>query len=795
MKRLLCTLGLCCIIFQLFPQQASFKEKVAQHFARIWHHNPQEKIYLHTDKLAYSAGEIIWLKAYLINATTHQPSTKSNYVYVELLDSITRVTHRVKLRRTGAGAYGSISLANDVKPGEYTLRAYTYWMQNAGTSFFFHKKLNIGNLIDAREVVENPEHTSTANTSTKEVFDIQFFPESGNYFTGDIQLIAFKAIGTDGLAEEVSGTVYNQQDEEITSFASSHRGMGRFALTAQPGDRFYARVSSGSGLTKRIDLPAPAENGIGLHLSHNRGKINFRVINRTELPIDSLNLMIHLRGEVILISGLSSYTGQLPDRFLPAGVASFSIIDASARVWCERLFFSRNMDEAVVSMTADRPEYLQRSPVELSFTIQKQDSTPLPGSYSLSITDQFHVKKDSLNDDIRSYLLLSSDLKGYIEQPQEYLSDHSALTREKTDLLMMTQGWSRFATAAIARAEFPPQEYYMEIGQATSGKVHNLFNKPVKGNDVMLLSSYKQQIRFSKTDSLGQYYFDGIEFPDSTNLIVKAMSKTKLVDVEVIPDEEKFPASPTHLPVALFGRQPVNHNYLLVSREKYYTEGGMTVINLDEVTIDAEKPTDSTDSYYAGIADSKLDAKRLEDYQGMRVMDILSMLPGVEVDGEQVSIRGSGGNPLFVIDGIQTDHIEDIIYLNVTDVEEILLYKGASAAIFGSQGGNGAIAFTLKKGYEARSLAPPSLVYTAPLGFQKPTEFYVPRYEVDSILQQTKRDLRTTVYWNPELIPDSTGQVTVNFYTADNPNDYTVEVEGLGHNGTICRYRGSIKRK
>lgn len=219
------------------------------------------------------------------------------------------------------------------------------------------------------------------------------------------------------------------------------------------------------------------------------------------------------------------------------------------------------------------------------------------------------------------------------------------------------------------------------------------------------------------------------------------------------------------------------------------------MINLDEVTIDAEKPTDSTDRYYAGIADSKLDAKRLEDYQGMRVMDILSMLPGVEVDGEQVSIRGSGGNPLFVIDGIQTDHIEDIIYLNVTDVEEILLYKGASAAIFGSQGGNGAIAFTLKKGYEARSLAPPSLVYTTPLGFQKPTEFYVPRYEVDSILQQTKRDLRTTVYWNPELIPDSTGQVTVNFYTADNPNDYTVEVEGLGHNGTICRYRGSIKRK
>ena len=82
-----------------------------------------------------------------------------------------------------------------------------------------------------------------------------------------------------------------------------------------------------------------------------------------------------------------------------------------------------------------------------------------------------------------------------------------------------------------------------------------------------------------------------------------------------------------------------------------------------------------------------------------------------------------------------------------------------------------------------------------PLGFQIADEFYIPRYDVDSILKNPKRDLRTTVYWNPEVQPDSTRRVTLIFFTADNPNDYRVDLQGLGHNGTICRYKGLIKRK
>jgi len=788
------------ISFCLAAEQPELQEAISKRFGRIWSQIPQEKVYLHTDKYQYSAGETIWLKAYIVNATTHSPDTKSQYIYVELLDSAFKTSQRLKLHRKGVGAHGSFKLAADFKPGEYTLRGYTYWMQNAGTEYFFHKKISVGNLIDTR-MPEVPK--STRKHSAKEIpisleddFDVQFFPESGSFLSGIFQLITFKAIGSDGLSVDVKGAVFNQMNEEVTLLESSHRGMGKLMINALPGDQFYAIVRNSSGKEKRFVLPAPEDSGIGLHLAYNRGKINILVANTTRLPADSLYLMIHSRGKVLVLSEISTYEALLSENLLPEGIVSFSIIDASAKVWCERLFFSRNFIHPLIGMKTDRREYLQRDPVELTFSVQRPDSLPLQAHLSVSITDSYHVKSDTLNNTIQSFLLLNSDLKGYVEAPQEYFADNSLQTREKTDLLMLTQGWKRFNTAAVAKGQHPINTSYLEIGQALTGKVLNLFNKPVRNSTVVMMNRYNNKIRFTTTDSLGRYYIDGIEFADSTRITLKAISKSRMVDVEILPDSDAFPAAPTHLPVRLFDRKAISDDYLKVTREKYYLEGGMMVINLDEVTVSAEKKSSNeSNSYYSGMADNRLDAKQLEPYQNMQLLQALSMIPGVVVSGETITIRGSTGEPLILIDGMEVSSIEDIAYMNVSDVEEIMVFKGASASIFGVRGGNGVIAFTLRQGYEPISIISPSLIHLQPLGFHVADEFYMPRYDVDSIRMQNKVDLRTTIYWNPDVQTNEQGEATVRFFTADNPNNYTVELEGIGIDGSICRYRGIVQRK
>ena len=57
---------------------------------------PQEKVYLHTDKPYYFAGDTIWLKAYLVNAITHFSGNGSHYVYVELINRKNKVQQRIK---------------------------------------------------------------------------------------------------------------------------------------------------------------------------------------------------------------------------------------------------------------------------------------------------------------------------------------------------------------------------------------------------------------------------------------------------------------------------------------------------------------------------------------------------------------------------------------------------------------------------------------------------------------------------------------------------------------------------
>jgi len=303
-------------------------------------------------------------------------------------------------------------------------------------------------------------------------------------------------------------------------------------------------------------------------------------------------------------------------------------------------------------------------------------------------------------------------------------------------------------------------------------------------------------IRTTQTDSTGTYLIDGIEFPDSTSFILKAKKKKTFGDVEIIPDADVFPKPNAFIPTPTgkIGTPPAE--YFQQTKEKYFTEGGMRVVNLGEITVVADrKTTDDSDDIYAGLADVQINANDLEKFPAMNILDVFRTIAGVQVIGDKVSIRGSHNNPMFLIDGIETEDIEDLTYLTTNDVENISVFKGADAAIFGSRGGSGVITITLKKGVVQKIGTPISLAQIMPLGYQKPTQFYEPKYEVDSIKLSQKADLRTTVYWNPALVTDSTGTIHVKFFTADKANNYSVVLEGITNEGEICRFVGYIRRE
>ena len=627
-------------------------------------------------------------------------------------------------------------------------------------------------------------------------FDVQFFPESGILLNDILQIVAFKAIKKNGLSTSITLRVFNNKDEEIVNAASFHKGMGKFSLQAYPAENYYAIVRNEAGIEKRIELPKSQESGVVLRLLYNKGKILYEVVNKTSLPDKSLYLLVHTRGKVNVIQSLRKIEGQISESLLRAGINSFSIIDSLGHTYCERLVFVRNFKFPVVTIESNKLKYSKREAVNLNLKVKTLMGEAVKGNFSIGITDSYTVRHDSLADNILTNLLLTSDIQGYVEAPASYFVDSSIATREKTDLLMLTQGWRRFKTEDVVKSVFKKPGFYMEMSQALSGMVKNIMNTPVKKCEIIAISPYKNSIRMSKTDSLGRFLIDGLEFPDSTSFALKANKSKGIADVEIIPDEDKFPDSKVFIPVVLETNGVAEkEEYFQQSKEKYYYEGGIRVVNLSEITVNASKEQSSNKSYYAGLGDSKVTTEQLELFQDMSLLDLFLTIPGVQVNEDKISIRGSSKSPLVLIDDIEMQDISELSFLTAHDLVSIDVFKGVNTLIFGSRGANGVIAISLKKGENRKTAPPISLAHVMPLGYQKPAEFYVPKYQVDSIYRSSNPDLRTTIYWNPKLSTDSNGNVHVNFYSADKSNDYTVIVEGVSTAGDICRYVGIIRRE
>jgi TonB-dependent SusC/RagA subfamily outer membrane receptor len=76
---------------------------------------------------------------------------------------------------------------------------------------------------------------------------------------------------------------------------------------------------------------------------------------------------------------------------------------------------------------------------------------------------------------------------------------------------------------------------------------------------------------------------------------------------------------------------------------------------------------------------------------------IQGKVPGVQVTGNKITIRGinsinSGTDPLFVVDGIVVNSLDNI---SPRQVKSITVLKGSDAAIYGSRGAGGVIMITM----------------------------------------------------------------------------------------------------
>ena len=304
-------------------------------------------------------------------------------------------------------------------------------------------------------------------------FAVQFMPEGGNLIAGISQVVAFKAIGTDGKSTEIEGYISDKDGNHLCDIKSRNKGMGSFVLMAKADEKYTATVTSSRGLTRTFTLPTALLSGCTMQVKQIPGNILLMKVSSTpDIPLDRLAAVIQSRGVVEAVIEDVTRLIRLSLAEIMSGVAQIAIVDKqSKQVVAERLIFVENRNFASAEISSDKAQFNPREKLTLGFDIRNSAGNPIAGDFVVSVTDSKAVPANPNGENIFSYLLLSSDLRGDIEEPARYFDPNNTERKEQLDLVMLTNGWRRYDLSKVLQGEKPSLRYKVEDTQRITGGV------------------------------------------------------------------------------------------------------------------------------------------------------------------------------------------------------------------------------------------------------------------------------------------------------------------------------------
>jgi hypothetical protein len=650
--------------------------------------------------------------------------------------------------------------------------------------------------------------------TTTDQIDVQFFPESGQLVAGLSNRVAFKATGADGLGAFVKGTIIDQNQNNIADFTSRHLGMGAFNLNVSAGNSYKAKVVYPDGSEKLINLPQVIEKGCVLALNTSDPniislKLGVSQSFLADKPDRILNVVAQSGGKILYAAKTKlesrQFSAQIPKNRFPSGIVQFTLFDETGEPLNERLIFVKNPDQVQLEINTDKTEYGPREKVMMNLQAKSPEGKPVVGSFSVSVIDETKVPVDETSEtSILSSLLLSSDLKGYIEKPHSYFINNDQETAENLDLLMLTQGYRRFSWKQLLNDQFPLISFQPEKVLEIYGRIKTIGGKPAPNSKVMLLSTTGGNFVLDTiTDAEGRFRFTNLYFTDSTKFVIQARTEKNKRNLEIELDHTL-----TQIVTRNKNSADVRLNtefmkpYLINSKNHYddLRKNGQInrVITLGQVTITEKntKAKNSSNLNGAGAADQTITSDQLDNCFSL-VQCLQGRLNGVLFRGGIPYSTRSMNIPMqIIVDGMPVDNffLDNIVPNDVATIE--VLRSIGYTSIYGIRGGGGVIVITTKRGepnYNYSKYAPGIINYS-PQGYYISREFYAPRYDHPEI-NKNLADLRSTIFWKPDVLTDKEGKTSFDYFNNDGKGLYRVIIEGIDEDGRIARkiYRYQVK--
>ncbi len=540
------TLLLVALLFlsvsSICAQQIGNEAPIMSYLREAMHFNraiPQEKVYLHLDNTGYFENETVWFKAYLVRTDRSSPSDLSKVLYVELLNMSGDVIKTTKWPVDSLGqSRGDLKLDSLLGSGFYEIRAYTRYMTSWGPLACYSRVIPVfkkpseeGNYSDLSIRPRLYKHRDPNNRDRSDslhakamdeglsssemlkTISVQFFPEGGKLVEGKKSRVALMAADDNGYPYQSEGFVVNGNGDVLALVNTDSLGRGVFEVTPDGSPLSMQMRNRKSGESRSVQifpLPPAEKEGCVLTLDAVSDDMLVSVQCSDSLVGSPLGCVLMHEGNILYcdtMEALPLVEIELDRSRQHPGVSQFTVFDSLGRILAERRFFicprSSSDDRVLVSSAATR----LRPCGKVILDVQS-----LPNStISLSAIDAGSMTNGKQGN-IRTWLLLSSDVRGYISNVDYYFESDDKAHRESADLLMLTQAWRRYDWEEMAGVKpmanpQPVEDKFYVFGKLNVYRKHNPTSH-VAMEAFLYNESGESLVGSTVTDSLGRYAFE-----------------------------------------------------------------------------------------------------------------------------------------------------------------------------------------------------------------------------------------------------------------------------------------------
>lgn len=512
----------------------------------------QERVFLHFDNSAYYLGENIWFKAYVSYGINDKITTPSKVLYVELVapEGYVVETKKYKIDENGC-CHGDFELNPLLLSGYYEVRAYTRYMLNWGREAIFSRvfpvfdKVNgdnwdFKNMLDRkRGFMRDGEWISSEQPDA----ELKFYPEGGHLVAGLKSRVAYELRGVEGEFINELITIYADKNILLTT-KPTHYGKGTFEITPQAGVKYRAEVTAKNKKDKvetfKFNLPEIEKEGVSIAAKEDGDSIFF-TINSNFTESKELAFSILYRGAMGYYKKIAatdtSKRFTLNKTELPEGVNKAIVFHGETPL-AERCFFITHdsiekSDRSTIKLTVkgnnEAINELSLVPYEkVTLNIAREDGKPIPANanLSLAVSDAAGNVETSWDYNIYTYLLLGSEIKGYIPNAAQYFDKSNAERKEQLDLVMLTNGWTSYDWSKLTQGKFnklqPVEQgitlkgaFFRKNRSTAIGSIDEVNLIPQSNNLTQFIISYDGKTNSSysfRTDSLGEFIVETKDF-------------------------------------------------------------------------------------------------------------------------------------------------------------------------------------------------------------------------------------------------------------------------------------------